>query len=664
MLFFQGTDNKLWGLNVNGTGGVNIGGYKTQSTPVAFGPNLFFQGTDNKLWKTNLDGSNGIDLGGYATKSTPFLTVDHIYFQGTDNKLWKVALDGSGGTNLGGYKTNSTPYVFGQYVFFRGTDDKLWRVLLDGTQGINLGGFKTSLMPFVTADHVYFRGTDKKLWRVGLGGTGGVNLGGYDTDSTPFVTSDHVYFQGTDNKLWRINLDGSGGTNLGGYKTKSTPVIGSGFVFFQGTDNALWRINLDGSGGTHLGNFNANSSPFVVDPTNQPVTGTLVPRYFVLTLVYAPPGINGGAGNPNSGTGTSSVDYGSSSSTGTTTSTSSSFQEGVSVGVSIGGGDKDAGSLGSDFSYSKSTTDTQSVEIKKTATFDIKVPGPAADGIDHNRDRFYLWLNPKVEVTIDPENNLAWQLGVNGPNMTIQYVEVGWLKNPATMQPGVKALLDRAGLTPADYAAILALDPFASGQISIDPNRYAVLPQSFPYEAPDNANDPISTSTYALQGSVTHTRTTQVQYTTNFSVSGGLNLGIFKLKSSASLQWTNSSSTTDTNAATQSATVVIGGPAFGYKGPTDLMVYMDTVYNSFMFAFPVEALATEGVITSAQGKPVAGTLVTLTVGTSHLTTYTNSKGEYRFYGSKLTGQGSVSIAGKAFPVTVGEGTGKVVLRLP
>lgn len=32
------------------------------------------------------DGTGGIDLGGYATNSTPFLTASYIYFQGTDDK--------------------------------------------------------------------------------------------------------------------------------------------------------------------------------------------------------------------------------------------------------------------------------------------------------------------------------------------------------------------------------------------------------------------------------------------------------------------------------------------------------------------------------------------------------------------------------------------------
>jgi hypothetical protein len=260
-IYFQGTDDKLWRVNPDGSGGTNLGGYKTKSTPVVFGAHLYFQGTDDALWQINLDGTGGIHVGGgYKTSASPFVS-DHIYFRGTDDKLWRVNLDGSGGVNLGGYKTKSTPHAFGGFVFFQGTDDKLWRINLDGSGGVNLGGNKTSSPPFVTTSHVYFRGTDDRLLRINLDGSGGLHLGGYKTKSTPFVTASFVYFQGTDDKLWRINLDGSGGTNLAGYKTNSSPVADGTFIYFQGTDNKFWRLNLDGSHGTHLGGFDNASTP-------------------------------------------------------------------------------------------------------------------------------------------------------------------------------------------------------------------------------------------------------------------------------------------------------------------------------------------------------------------------------------------------------------------
>lgn len=191
-----------------------------------------------------------------------------------------------------------------------------------------------------------------------------------------------------------------------------------------------------------------------------------------------------------------------------------------------------------------------------------------------------------LAVAIDPQNNLVWELGVDGPIMNIQYVTAGWLKNPSSMPPRVKKKLDAAGLTRADYAKILSVNPFASGSKTIDPNRYLPVAQSFAYEPPDSASDPVPTETYALQNSLTSTttHTTQVQY--GVSVSVLANYLLASLKVTGSFEWTNTSTSQTSNQSTQSASLTIGGPAFGYTGPTNIIAYWDTVYNSFMFAFP------------------------------------------------------------------------------
>ena len=72
-IYFQGTDDKLWRILVDGTLGINLGGHKTKSSPVADGGFVYFQGTDNKLWRINIDGTGGIHLGGFDTASTPYL---------------------------------------------------------------------------------------------------------------------------------------------------------------------------------------------------------------------------------------------------------------------------------------------------------------------------------------------------------------------------------------------------------------------------------------------------------------------------------------------------------------------------------------------------------------------------------------------------------------
>jgi hypothetical protein len=657
MIYFEGTDNKLWRTNPDGSAGVNLGGYKTKSTPVAFGSNVYFQGTDDKLWKINLDGTGGVNLGGYKTKSSPFVTAANLYFQGTDDKLWKINLDGTGGVNLGGYKTKSSPFVAGGYIYFQGTDNKLWRVHIDGSGGINLGLYQTKSSPFVTAQYVFFQGTDDKLWRTALDGTGGTNLGGYKSSSTPFVTAQHVYFEGTDNKLWQINLDGSGGVNLGGYKTKSSPTVDSStsFIFFQGTDNALWRVNLSGTHGDHFGGFNTASTPFVVQPANQPQTGTARLRYVILTVVYAPPGTNGGKSN-------SSVDYGASSSTGTTTSISNSFKETVAATATTGAAGFEA-SAG--FTTSQTTTDTSSLDIKKTASSDIQVAGPPADGINHDEDLFYLWLNPQLTVTIDPGNNLNWSLGAAGPTMIVQYVRAGQLKNPSLMPPGLQQQLAAAGLTTADYATILATDPFATGGTVIDPNRFLPTPQSFPYEPPFTATDAVPQIKYVQANTVTYTAShaVQVAYGVSIGASGGLDLGFLKvnLKVTDTFEWTNTATSSSTSASTQSATVTVGGPAFGYTGPTDVLVYWDTVFNSFLFAFDDGAPSVSSVLKDTAGQPVPNSPVTLTAGPHKFSTFSDAKGGYRFYGVPA-GPGKVSALGKEIDVVATGPTKPTVVK--
>lgn len=240
-----------------------------------------------------------------------------------------------------------------------------------------------------------------------------------------------------------------------------------------------------------------------------------------------------------------------------------------------------------DFSFSKTKTDSSSVESKKSESYEIKVNGPAADGINHDHDLFYLWLNPILSVAIGRKNNLNWELSTDGPTMDILYVYVAWLKKPSSMPSDVKHRLDAAGLTQSDYASILSSNPFASGAGAIDPKRYWPLTQSFPYETPVNAADPVPTTTYTFQNSTTRTstQTQEVQYGVSISLSEGIKTPFTEsLKVTGSFQWTNTNSQSIQNQSSQSASVTIGGPAFGYTGPNELLAYWDSVYNSFMFA--------------------------------------------------------------------------------
>jgi Domain of unknown function (DUF5050) len=594
-------------------------------------------------------------IGNNTTKSTPFVTADGwVWFQGTDDRLYKVFNDGSQFSRPGANDTTSSPTVVGGWVYFQGDHNKLFKMLPDGSAQTQIGNSTTASSPFVTASGViYFRGTDNKLYKVNSDGSGKTQIGNNTTKSTPFVTADGwVWFQGTDDRLYKVFNDGSQFSRPGANDTASSPIVGrveisegtvGEWIYFQSVDNKLTRL---------------------FQPVDPIASGTMRPKYYVLTVLYSPPGTNGGKSS-------SVVDYSSGSSTGTTTSTSSAFKKGISVSAGLkvlgGSGVPSPFGLSGQFSASTTTTDETTEDIKKSQTYDIKVPGPGKDGIDHDHDIFMLMLNPLVAVNVYPGNNILWTMGVDGEVENIQEIYVAWLKNPSTMAPGVKQLLDAAGLTATDYAQILSNNPFANGASSIDPNRFLPLPQSFPYEPPLTSADPVVSITDSFQNTVTITNkhTVETQYDVSVTISSGFDIAKIlelSLSSTGSMQWTNTNSLSTNTIDSQSAAATVGGPAFGYSGPTDVLAYWDSIYNSFMFAFTSEPPAASGTLLDSAGKPVALKAVTLTVGGHTFKTFTNPRGQYRFYGA-TGGNGSLAVDGQNFAVPIGPGAAPPTLRL-
>jgi hypothetical protein len=55
------------------------------------------------------------------------------------------------------------------------------------------------------------------------------------------------------------------------------------------------------------------------------------------------------------------------------------------------------------------------------------------------------------------------------------------------------------------------------------------------------------------------------------------------LQATGGWTWTNTNSTSTGSGTTQSASLTVGGPAYGYTGVTELAVYKDTIFNTFAF---------------------------------------------------------------------------------
>jgi putative hemolysin len=416
------------------------------------------------------------------------------------------------------------------------------------------------------------------------------------------------------------------------------------------SDGLHWSGNIQMGAGVQLqsSGYGPSLAPAVL------ITGQLYPRYQILTLIYTVPGTKGGNSK-------SDVNYTSTNSVGTVVSITNSFSDAGNASITVG--DQNTNSS-YQFGFTQTDTDSTSVAVTNTTTSGLEVFGPNTDGIDHGNDMFVLWTNPVLNVSIDPYGNKQWSFSVDG-TMTTVYVYVSELQNPATMRADVKQALTAAGLTTTDFAQILATDPFASASAAIDPDRFMLCTHGFAYEPPLEATDPAPQTSYTQTNSVTDTNvhTVTVQYTVGATATDPIADDI-SLKVADQLQWTITNSYETISTATESASLVIAGPAFGYTGPIDLLVYWDTIYHTFLFAFPSATLpiVASGTVLDNLGQPVGNTAVTLTAGSLTLSTFTGLTGDYRFYNAPA-GQAKITISGQQFPVPVGPTAPKQVLKL-
>ncbi|HLX44160.1 MAG TPA: hypothetical protein VKR43_12030 [Bryobacteraceae bacterium] len=266
------------------------------------------------------------------------------------------------------------------------------------------------------------------------------------------------------------------------------------------------------------------------------LAGTVVPNYLVLTIIYAPPGTNGGHS-------TSSVSYQAGSTAGTTTSSSQSFKTGVSISVEASGGILgNGGGAGVSFGSSQSNTDSQSVDIRKSTTSTLTQVGSAQDGINHDEDEIWLLLKPTVNLALS-DAIAEWMLA--GTQNPIQYVHVGWLNGHQAMPAGVATALAGAGITPQIYPELLARDPLATGSSPAASARFVPINTTFPYEPPYAQSDSVPTYTYNISSSTISTQATETVDTVTVQayVSGSadyLSLATIKLKDT--LSWNCSQS--------------------------------------------------------------------------------------------------------------------------
>ncbi len=369
--------------------------------------------------------------------------------------------------------------------------------------------------------------------------------------------------------------------------------------------------------------------------------GWVRPKYYVLSVLYAPPGSAGGA--------PASASYADSSTTGTSMSVSNSFAAGTAVSASAAY----FAAIGAGYASSTSTENSSTVETRKQVAKKIELFGPPIDGIDHERDMIYLWLNPQINIKVCG-TRVEWSPGLDPTRPSnsqeggkVIFVYAGELKH-ATVHPTRLSDLTAAGITETDYPAILAHDVlaappsisflrslpfFQSDDPSVYPNRYAYV-TSFDYEPPYQAGDELKKQerSFSNEDAVSSGTSYEDSHSVECTVSAGLNLGMFGATVTASQQWTWTDSTTySTSAAhTQSASASVTQPSYDWRGPLQVLVWWDTIYSSFAFSFPVGAPSLTGVLVQAN-RPLAFKEVIVNVGGRKYRTRTNANGKYSFY---------------------------------
>jgi hypothetical protein len=343
-----------------------------------------------------------------------------------------------------------------------------------------------------------------------------------------------------------------------------------------------------------------------------PVTGFMTPKFIVLSVVYAPPGQQ------------SFVQYGSSTMLGSSSTLDNSIMNSSTLSVTTGFMVKSDG-MPPGFTLTTKDTNSQnwteiedtstSVAVMKSQALLFKADGPASSlvGIDHDYDQILVWLNPEVDFTVTSSNSSSYNYSYDprDPANEVDWIpltvldwkalQAGTYASSPDFDPDVVKRLARVwapnlengtgpGLTTADYATILARDPFASGSATVDMTRFDLqFGETFPYIPAAPGGQPATTSAnVTFQTTSTQGMTATDSYQVGISESTDasfLNFFTTNFTSSSSTTWTAKTTQQYTVGTGQTAAVSVTGPPSGYTGQTDIQVYKDNIYGTFLFVF-------------------------------------------------------------------------------
>lgn len=331
------------------------------------------------------------------------------------------------------------------------------------------------------------------------------------------------------------------------------------------------------------------------------LTNTAYPKIQVLNVTYAPPGPG------------STVDYRTTKSTGVTTTVEKSFAYNLNLAVTLGvGGD----TLGADYTHTSTTTTEESTT--KTDQYDITTKNNN-NFINHDYDSFDVWLNPAVKFAFTTPNSATWNTAINPADPYIQPINgvpqmdhivllAGYLNGniPWPVGTDIHDRLARTwdtsivspGLTTADFAAILSLNPFVQQIDPIDGHRLPlasnsqihantmISPTNHRYTLLRNVNyTPVMQTISDQIGNIYSSSTTNAN-TNTLSLSWGFKSPF--VSGGSKWTWTDKASVkaSSGNGDLTIYTIVTPDASKPLPYASSVNIYQDNLYGSFMFIFP------------------------------------------------------------------------------
>jgi hypothetical protein len=352
------------------------------------------------------------------------------------------------------------------------------------------------------------------------------------------------------------------------------------------------------------------------NPQPSMAQGSFQPRYYLLTILYAPPGNQ------------SEAIYASGSSVGSRSEVTTTNQGGFQLQAT-------SSFVEVDFGFQIGSKDGHSLETKKETTHTLSLQSQI-DQITHHKDMFYIWTNPELDFQQTAKNAATISLKAReNQSITIVNLTAEELQDPTKIPAAKQQAL--MALKPEDYPAILAFDPYVTGA-PINPSRFVKI-STLQVDGPDQPGDPISgqgikLSTEAIAGTISSqldkiNLTVLVGGEVSFIWRGGFKVG-------GSYEWDYENTTEQTTGSTQEIEVTLRSTTVGYHDVVD--VYYDTVFQSFSYvsrighALRAETAVLSGVIRDQTRKPAMNerVIVTLADGTKRIV-ITNARGIYRVF---------------------------------